>query len=195
MDSGTHANTAISKRKSLVNELSNPVYRHAFTEAHAKDTIAFQINAMRESRGWTQGQLAIEAFGDQKLQSMISRYEDPDYGKYSISTLLNLAKVFDVGLVVRFAPFSEVVDWDLSKSGPTLDPPPFAKDAKLEEPKKTAENTNTAVLLIGYVPTVRIKKGQGTDVNFRRRRSFTAFPPKSMKGTEYGQISRTQRES
>jgi transcriptional regulator with XRE-family HTH domain len=89
---------------------------------------------MREAKGWTQGQLAVEAFGDAKLQSMVSRLENPDYGKYSVSTLVNLAKVFDVGLVVRFAPFSEVVEWDLNKSGSTLEPPPFAQDIALAEP-------------------------------------------------------------
>lgn len=133
MASGTVLNINTSKRKSLVNELNDPVYRKAFIEAHARDTVAFQLRRMREAKGWTQEKLAVEAFGDPKLQSMVSRLENPDYGKYSVSTLLNLANVFDVGLVVRFAPFSEVVDWDLNKTGPTLEPPPFAEDTALNE--------------------------------------------------------------
>jgi transcriptional regulator with XRE-family HTH domain len=133
MANGTELSSNTSKRKNLVNELKDPIYRRAFIEAHAKDTIAFQLRQMRETRGWTQGELAVKAFDDPKLQSMVSRLENPDYGKYSVTTLLNLANVFDVGLVVRFAPFSEVVDWDLNKSGPTLDPPPFAQDIGLEE--------------------------------------------------------------
>jgi transcriptional regulator with XRE-family HTH domain len=133
MEGGSASLSIMSGRKSLVNELKDPAYRHAFTEAHAADTIAFQLKRMREARGWTQGQLAVEAFGDAKLQSMVSRLENPDYGKYSVSTLVNLAKVFDVGLVVRFAPFSEVVDWDLNKTAPTLEPAPFAQDVALEE--------------------------------------------------------------
>lgn len=91
---------------------------------------------MREAEGWSQKKLAEKAFGDSKLQSMVSRLEDPDYGKYSVSTLLTLADAFDVGLVVRFAPFSELVDWDINKSGPTLDPPPFAKDEALRTEAK-----------------------------------------------------------
>lgn len=141
MASGSALTTNTSNRKKLVNELKDPAYRKAFIEAHAKDTVAFQLRRMREAKGWTQGQLAVEAFGDPKLQSMVSRYENPDYGKYSVSTLLNLANVFDVGLVVRFAPFSEVVDWDLNKTGPTLEPPPFAKDQALEKMSEVASTT------------------------------------------------------
>jgi transcriptional regulator with XRE-family HTH domain len=133
MENGNESLSSTSSRKRLVNELKDPAYRHAFIEAHATDTVAFQLKRMREAKGWTQGELAVEAFGDAKLQSMVSRLENPDYGKYSVSTLVNLAKVFDVGLVVRFAPFSEVVDWDLNKSGPTLEPPPFAQDIALAE--------------------------------------------------------------
>jgi hypothetical protein len=133
MADGNVLTSNTSKRKSLVNELKDSAYRKAFIEAHAKDTIAFQLRQMRETRRWTQGELAVKAFGDPKLQSVVSRLENPDYGKYSVTTLLNLANVFDVGLVVRFAPFSEVVDWDLNKSGRTLDPPPFAQDIELEE--------------------------------------------------------------
>src|SRR5271170_4763921 len=134
MENGSASRSSTSSRKTLVNELKDPAYRHAFIDAHATDTIAFQLKRMREAKGWTQGQLAVEAFGDAKLQSMVSRLENPDYGKYSVSTLVNLAKVFDVGLVVRFAPFSEVVEWDLNKSGSTLEPPPFAQDIALAEP-------------------------------------------------------------
>ena len=69
--------------------------------------------------------------GNAKLQPMISRYENPDYGKYSVTTLLELARVFDVALVVRFAKFSELVRWDLHKTSATLQPASFASDVEL----------------------------------------------------------------
>ncbi len=62
---------------------------------------------------------------------MISRYENPDYGRYLISTLLDLAAAFDVALVVHFAPFSELVEWDLKATSKTLCPAPYAKDKAL----------------------------------------------------------------
>jgi transcriptional regulator with XRE-family HTH domain len=119
------------ERRKLAKELADTSYRWAFVETNVRDTIAFQLRAMREDRAWNQGRVAFKAFGDAKLQSMISKYENPDYGKYSLSTLIRLAKVFDVALVVRFASFSELVDWDLRKSATTLNPPSFENDKSL----------------------------------------------------------------
>ena len=44
-------------------------------------------------------------------QNAISRLESHDYGKPTITTLKRLASAMDVGLVVRFVPFSEMVNW------------------------------------------------------------------------------------
>jgi transcriptional regulator with XRE-family HTH domain len=73
---------------------------------------------MRKAKHWDQKKLAEVALGKAELQSMISRYENPDYGKYSMQTLLDLAKAFDVALEVKFAPFSSIVrlDEELPKS-------------------------------------------------------------------------------
>jgi len=122
----------LSLEKQLVDQLQDEEYRRAFVEGHTTDTIAFQLRAMRKAEGWEQKDVA-ERLGNRNLQPMISRYENPDYGKYSISTLLELAAVFDVALAVRFAPFSELVEWDLS-SNPAKDcPASFAKDVRLTE--------------------------------------------------------------
>jgi transcriptional regulator with XRE-family HTH domain len=118
--------------KRLVEQLKDPDYRRAFVEGHATDSIAFQLRAMRKSEGLEQKDVA-ERLGNRKLQPMISRYENPDYGKYSVSTLLELATVFDVALAVRFVPFSELVEWDLSSNPAKECPAPFEKDTKLEE--------------------------------------------------------------
>jgi transcriptional regulator with XRE-family HTH domain len=116
----------------LLEEIKNPEYRHGLVEGHAKDTIAFQVRQLRKARGWEQRDLARE-LGNPNLQPMISRYENPDYGRYSISTLLDLAAAFDVALVVRFAPFSELVEWDLCSTNSTLSPAPYAKDVQLQK--------------------------------------------------------------
>ena len=44
-------------------------------------------------------------------QNAIHRLESPDYGKATLTTLKRLAAAFDVALVVRFVPFSQIVDW------------------------------------------------------------------------------------
>ena len=82
--------------------------RRQFTESHVNKAIAHQIRAIRDALGWNQEQLAKEAGMN---QNAISRLESVDYGKPTITTLKRLAAALDVSLIVRFAPFSEVVDW------------------------------------------------------------------------------------
>ena len=114
----------------LISELRDPEYRHTYVEAHTKDTIAFQLRRMRLANEWEQKDVATK-LGNPKLQPMISRYENPDYGRYSVTSLLELAKVFDVALVVRFAKFGELVRWDLHKTADSLRPVSYANDLEL----------------------------------------------------------------
>jgi transcriptional regulator with XRE-family HTH domain len=130
MGNGKHF--GLSPEQRLIEQLSDPEYRRAFVEGHASDSIAFQLQAMRRARGWEQREVA-EKLGNPRLQPMISRYENPDYGKYSISTLLELATIFDVALAVRFVPFSELVEWDLSLNPSKECPAPFKEDAMLRK--------------------------------------------------------------
>jgi hypothetical protein len=59
---------------------------------------------------------------------LISSWENPDYGRYSLGTLKDLAKAFDVGLLVRFVPFSTLVDWALNLTSDTIAPPSFNEE-------------------------------------------------------------------
>jgi len=82
--------------------------RLRFTESHVNKAIAHQLRAIRDSLRWSQERLAQETGMN---QNAISRLESTDYGKPTITTLKRLAAALDVSLIVRFAPFSEVVDW------------------------------------------------------------------------------------
>jgi transcriptional regulator with XRE-family HTH domain len=115
----------------LLRDLDNKEYRRGFVEGHAKDTVAFQIRQLRKAENWEQRDLAEKAFGNPALQPMVSRYENPDYGKYSLSTLLELAAAFDVALILRFAPFSELLEWDINSKESTLRPAKYSQDAAL----------------------------------------------------------------
>jgi transcriptional regulator with XRE-family HTH domain len=114
-------------RDELLKELRSRDYRRAFVESHARESIAYQLRQMRKRKEWT-GKDVAAALGNEKLQPMISRYENPDYGKYTVSTLLQLADVFDVGLLVRFAPFSELVHWDQRVQDEDIVPAEYGKD-------------------------------------------------------------------
>lgn len=73
--------------------------RHAFIEAEAATAIAHQIRIVRQQRGLSQKQLA-KMLGT--TQTAVSRLEDPSYGRLTVSTLVQLAKAFDVGLSIKF---------------------------------------------------------------------------------------------
>ncbi len=114
-----------TRRSEIVRSLASKEYRDAFIEAEINTTLPFQIRAMRTARGWTQTELAQRTGQKQKT---ISDFENPSYGRLTLSSLKRLASACDVGLVVRFAPFSELVDWTESMSKSRMEVPSFDRD-------------------------------------------------------------------
>ena len=85
-------------------------FRNAFVEEFVRTGIAFQIRALRQRENWSQGDLGKKTG---KPQNVISRLEDPDYGSFTVKSLLELAAAFDVALMVRFVSFSDL--WKASQ--------------------------------------------------------------------------------
>jgi transcriptional regulator with XRE-family HTH domain len=79
-------------------------FRTAYLNDQVRTNIAFQIRALRDQRGWTQSKLAEKAG---KPANAISRLEDPDYGKLTLTTLLEIAEAFDLALLVQFTEHDE----------------------------------------------------------------------------------------
>lgn len=86
-------------------EFYSKKYRHTFVNAFIRQGVAMQIQLLRKRERWSQKKLGELT---DKKQNAIARLEDPSYGKFTITTLLELAKAFDVALSVRFVPFSEL---------------------------------------------------------------------------------------
>ncbi len=110
--------------------LINKEQRDAFVLADVDVGISFQIRAMRTQRGWTQAELAGRAG---MKQSWIAKLESP-YKGFSLQTLLKVASVFDVGLLVRFVPISELVKRELKLSPESLTPVSFDEDPYFRPP-------------------------------------------------------------
>lgn len=124
----TPVGVSVHNRASIAAKLENEEYRNAYLESMVTHGIAHQIRVNRELRGWSQKALGI-SFGAGKKQSTISRLEDPAYGKYSIQTLLDIAKAFDVALIVKFVPFSKFLTETSNKTPDAL----FAKSYSEED--------------------------------------------------------------
>lgn len=95
-------------------KLQGKSYRDSYLESHVKGSIAYQIQALRESAGLSQ-----TAFGQliNKPQSVVSRLEDTEYGGINVNTLLSIAYALNIGLRIRFCDYIEILADDVSPSG------------------------------------------------------------------------------
>lgn len=115
----------LDKERQILNSLDSKEYREALAIEHVNTTLAIQIRMMRENHQWKQSDLAA-CLG--KHQETVSQWENPDYGRHSMTTLKALAAAFDVALLVKFIPFSELVQDMVSLSETRLSPPSFGEE-------------------------------------------------------------------
>ena len=94
-----------SKTKQLA-KLRRKAYRDAYVEEHIKTSLPIQMIALREQRGWSQTELGRRVG---MRQNAVSRLEDAESGVPSVTTLLRLAKTFDVALLIKFVPFTKLL--------------------------------------------------------------------------------------
>jgi transcriptional regulator with XRE-family HTH domain len=163
----------IKRRQRIIENLKNKEYRDAFVTEHINTGVPFQIRALRDQREWTQKDLGNHV---EMAQETISRIEDPNYGKLTLKTLKRLASAFDVALMVRFVPFSELVEWELHLTPDSLKALEFEKESYFKE--KTREefvelqgrqeqhaSPNSTVIYLNSYKQDRVSKAQDILIN------------------------------
>lgn len=148
----------MSERSKLISKLlTDRKARSAYIKAKLGVLVPSQIRALRLRSGMLrQTDLAKSAA---MQQSRISTLETPG-ANVTIETLANLAAVFKVGLVVKFVPFSEMLQWENSFSQDSFNVLPLNEDRNfLSPPVQPAACANTASL---YAVTAPAPIGAGS---------------------------------
>jgi hypothetical protein len=116
----------------LAQRMDSKAYRHSYVASHTRQFLARQ---MREFRG---GQAQTE-FGNKigKQQTVVSRLEDPNYGKWTLQTLFDVARSLDVAVLVRFVDFPTFLRSTRDMSDTAAHPAPYDQAAVDEVARKT----------------------------------------------------------
>ncbi len=149
---------------------ARPSARHAYLEAEVVTGLAHQIRAIRMQRGWTQNDLAKRLH---TTQAAVSRLEDPSYGRYTLSTLVELAKTFDTGMQVRFVSFVTMLHETFVPNAKTREVPTFEEEAPHVDFYRPATSSSGVVYLpaqpplqLAEIPYLNIPLGQTAQKSF-----------------------------
>ena len=147
-----------SDREQLIRKFRDKGYRDAFIAEHINSRIPLKIRALREGP-WPEPEKVRRKIG--VAQTWVSKLEDPNYGKLTLSTLLRLASAFDVGIEVDFVPFSKVLDDALGLTSESWNVSSFGEDAGIENSRAELANSG--------VPRSRFFRGEGCTRQVRLR--------------------------
>jgi hypothetical protein len=143
--------TNLSSRNELVQRLLNgPEARANFVNSHLDKKLAFQI---RSFRGEDSQEEAEDHTGIK--QQVWSRLENPSYGKATLTTLKKIAAAYDVGLLVEFVPFSQLVNRvsgtpyvERGYSPDTMNVPSFEKERELGTLNECVSDSSWSIKIV-----------------------------------------------
>lgn len=124
----------MSERSEWISKLlSSQETRTAYIKSKLGVLVPSQIRALRlQSEMPRQSDLAKAA---NLHQSRISMFETPGAANVTIETLARLAAAFKVGIVVKFVPMSEMLQWENGYSQDAFNIKPLDEDVLFLEPE------------------------------------------------------------
>ena len=140
----------MGKYQQVWQSLKDEEYRREYS-SDVGTGLAFQIKLLREKNGWTQEHLAQRT---SRQQETISQWENPNYGRYTLNSLNSLAAAFDVALMVKFVPFSELVKWGTNLTPKRLAPPSFNEEKQASQWLDAALNSESGLAATATDPLI-----------------------------------------
>ena len=173
-----------NSRQRLLAKLRNKRYRDAYVAEQVKTAIPNQLFILRKQRDMNQADLAKLA---KTTQSVISRLEDPNYGNMSVNSLLKAAAGLDIGLLVRFVPFSKLLAEVEDVSSRALSATTFNEELNDIEEWATREQQEPAKTQSLPPQMTSVDAAPRTVLPFRLRRGMGGDPDRGRQAEEYPQ--------
>lgn len=150
----------LTRREQIVSSLADKTYRDAFVADQIRIGVPLQIRQMRDERGLSQEELG-QQMQPPMVQESVWRLENPNKANLTIGTLLRVASSLDVGLMVRFLPFSELLDSTPWISGQERAVPPFLKDQGLRSPATALTKIDVSSVVVSDPATIMVTYSTG----------------------------------
>lgn len=158
----------MSDRSKLISRLlSDRDFRASYIRAKLDVLIPSQLRALRLRQEKSQPELAQMA--DMK-QSRISAMETPGLVNFNRETLVRMAATHNVGLVIKFVPFSEMLEWENSYSQDAFNIARLSEDIDFLQPRPVRtvstrfRHRRRAAPRSKWLPQRMGKVGAGTNV-------------------------------
>ena len=135
----TDQKSTSSVRRDLVENFKNKHYRDLFVAEQISSGLPLKIRKLREAKFPSQKTFA-QGLG--KHQSWVSQLENPNYGKLTLTTLLEVASTLDVALEVDFVPFSRIIERSSHLSPEWFTVPSFEEEVEALEKEPLAAPFN-----------------------------------------------------
>ena len=110
----------------LAQKMRQPRYRESYVGSHVRQFLARQMRSMRN--GTSQEEFGVIVG---KPQNVVSRFEDPYYGKWTLTSLLEIASKLDRAVIVRFVDYPTFLKFTQDQSEEAAAPEKY-KQEKLE---------------------------------------------------------------
>jgi len=153
----------VSERSEVISKLLSDIdARTAYIRAKLGTLVPAQIRAVRlKSDMPRQLDLAKEA---QLHQSRISMFETPGAANVTLETLSRLAAAFKVGLVVKFVPFSDMLQWENEFSQDTFNPTKIDNDQAFINPPVVATTSQKVAPPAASLRKLKLRGNLSTNI-------------------------------